>query len=80
MTKCYKLFYADEYEHPTDIEIIAEGSLAKYVNEMIAEERINPENIEWWIDKGNKMPETESEYMDFLENDGWYIEKITMYE
>lgn len=80
MTKCYKLFYAEEYEHPDDIEIIAEGSLKKYVDQMIKDERINPENIEWWTSHGNKMPETEREYMDFLENDGWYIEKVEVYE
>ena len=80
MKKCYKVFLGTEYEHPDDIEVVAEGSLIRYVKELLADERINQENIDFWLSNGNKMPTTEQECIDFLENDGWYVERITMYE
>ena len=77
MKKCYVIYYEDA--NNDDTEIVQEGSLLKYVKEMIADERINPENIEFWIEGGNRMPITERECIDFLENDGWSVKVSYIY-
>ena len=78
--KVYKVFYADEYEHPDDIEIVSEKGIVNYANEQWREGRISQETIEIYLDKHAGKPETETDAVELLELDGYYLEKVSVYE
>lgn len=78
--KVYKIVYMEEFKHPDDIELVKEGCMLKYVKEMIKDERISEDILKWWIEQRKHLPETETEAIDLLENDGFYIDLITVYE
>lgn len=78
--KVYKIFYQDEYEHPNDIEIVKESAIVDYVNMLWKEGRIFDESIEIFLEKHPKKPQTESEAVELLELDGYFVDKVEVYE
>lgn len=76
----YKIFYSDEFENPLAIEIVAEGSLLKYVNEMIQDERIRDDTMELFNENHPYGLQTETDAMEILEIDGYSVQKIKIFQ
>ena len=78
--KAYKIFDTDNYGHPEDIEIVKEGCMLKYLREMIKIQCMPECNIEMWKESHKYLPQSEKEAIDFFEESGYYVEKVTVYE
>lgn len=75
--RAYKVFYAEEYEHPDDIEVVKEGALIKYA---MCEGRIYEGTMEQFLKEHPNGIQTEQDAVDVLLEDGYYVERVKVYE
>lgn len=78
--KVYKITYLDEWDRPYEvlegIEIVRAKQLADYVETMYANGRICEENYKEFCKKHPNGAETESDAIELLKLDGYYVEPV----
>lgn len=74
MKYVYFVWYKIEYENINDIDLVADGNLASYVEQMIYDGRIREDSVEEFKNEvGYNIPANDSEAIKLLKLDGWNV-------
>ena len=80
MTKCFKVWYEQEFEHPDDIDIVSEQGIVNYANECWVDGRIAEQTLKVYLEKHDTKPTTKEDAIELLELDGYRVDEYDIYE
>jgi len=79
--KVYVIAYIDNLSNmPDDIELVKDTALAHYVQQMIIDDRITDDSVRIFYKDHADGVKTESDAVELLELDGYYVNKRTIYK